>query len=252
MKLFLPVFFIFASLLLFSGCVAPVANSTIVEDDVMSGKTVSFQADDGITLVGTLWKNPVSEKPPLVLVHQFARDRHTYDSFAQEAFKRGFTVLSFDVRGFGESVMSGNTRISFTNFSDNDFRKISGDILSARQFLGAETILVVGASIGANSALNYGVLDSSASGLVLLSPGENYKGIDTNSASKKNSVPLFIVASAEDQYSNESSQRIFDSSPIADKKLHLLQNAGHGTDMLVRSPSLSKTLLDWLDVHSSD
>jgi len=218
----------------------------------MSGKIVSFQTEDGITLVGTLWETKTTQKPPLVLVHQFARDRHTYDSFAQEAFKRGYTVLSFDVRGFGESVVSGNTRISFTNFSESDFGKIAGDILSARQFLGAETILVVGASIGANAALNYGVLDSSASGLILLSPGENYKGIDTNSASKKNTVPFFVIASSEDQYSNESSQRIFDSSKIKDKKLLILQNAGHGTDMLARNPSLSKTLLDWLDAHSSN
>lgn len=216
----------------------------------MSGKNVTFASEDGLTLVGTLWTNSTSQKPPLVLVHQFARDRHTYDAFARDAFARGYTVLSFDVRGFGESVVRGTSRISFTNFKENDYRKISHDILSARQFLGAETILVVGASIGANSALNYGVLDSSASGLVLLSPGENYKGIDTNSASKKNMVPLFIVASNEDQYSNESSQRIFDSSKMVDKKLLILQNAGHGTDMLTRNPSLSKTLLDWLDEHA--
>jgi pimeloyl-ACP methyl ester carboxylesterase len=251
MKYILPIFFVFISLLLlFSGCVVSSNNSTVVEDDVMSGKTISFTTEDGITLVGTLWETKTTQKPPLVLVHQFARDRHTYDSFAQEAFKRGFTVLSFDVRGFGESVLNGNTRISFSNFTENDFRKISTDILSARQFLGAETVLVVGASIGANSALNFGVLDSSASGLVLLSPGENFKGIDTNASAKKNTVPFLVVASNEDQYSNESSQRIFDSSPLKNKKLLILQNAGHGTDMLIRNVSLSKNILDWLDEHA--
>ncbi len=251
MKSILLVFFISASLLLlFSGCVAPSASKTILDDDPMSGKTVSFQTTDGIALVGTLWETKTTQKPPLVLVHQFARDRHTYDAFAQEAFKRGYTVLSFDVRGFGESTMKNNSRISFSSFVESDFRKIAGDVLSARQFLSADSILVVGASIGANSALNYGVLDSGASGLVLLSPGENFKGIDTNSSAEENGVALFVIASKEDQYSVESSQHIFDVSPLADKKLLLLENAGHGTDMLIRNASLSKNVLDWLDEHA--
>jgi esterase/lipase len=98
--------------------------------------------------------------------------------------------------------------------------------------------------------LNYGVLDSSASGLVLLSPGENFKGIDTNVSAEENGVPLFIVASKEDQYSAEAAQRIFNVSPLAEKKLLLLENAGHGTDMLIRNASLSKNILDWLDEHA--
>lgn len=251
MKMNSPFFvYVFASLLLlFSGCVNP-PNTPPLDDDPMSGKNVSFQTSDGITLVGTLWETKTTQKPPLVLVHQFARDRHTHDSFAQAAFSRGYTVLSFDVRGFGESTLKNNMRISFSSFTEKDFRKIAGDILSARQFLGAESILVVGASIGANSALNYGVLDSSASGIVLLSPGENFKGIDTNASAEENGVPMLIVASKEDQYSAESSQHIFAVSPLADKKLLLLENAGHGTDMLLRNASLSSTILDWLDEHA--
>ncbi len=235
-------------LLLFSGCVQMNSNQSFA-DDPMHGKTVSFSTEDGITLVGTLWENNTSEKLPLVLVHQFNRDRHTYDSFAQAAFARGYTVLSFDVRGFGESTQKGNQKISFTQFSDADFQQISKDILSARQFLNAESILVVGASIGANAALEYGALDSSSSGIVLLSPGLNYKGLDVNASMEENSVPLLIVASKEDTYSSQSAQTIFDASPLSDKKLLLLENAGHGTDMLIRNPSLSNTILDWLDAH---
>lgn len=249
MRNFSPFLIFVSAFLLFSGCVNPNATRTL-DDDPMSGKTVSFSTTDGITLVGTLWENKTTEKPPLVLVHQFNRDRHAYDAFAREAFSHGYTVLSFDVRGFGESTSKGTSRISFSSFTENDFRKIAGDILSAREFLNAESILVVGASIGANSALNYGMIDSGAAGLVLLSPGENFKGIDTNSAAEENGVPLFIIASKEDQYSAESAQHIFNVSPLADKKLLLLENAGHGTDMLIRNASLSKNILDWLEEHA--
>lgn len=215
----------------------------------MSPARVSFSADDGFVLIGSLWKNPSTSKPSLILVHQFNRDRHTFDALAQDAFSRGYTVLSFDVRGFGESVMKNNTHVAFTSFTEKDYQHIARDILSAQKFLQVEHVAVVGASIGANAALNFGVLSPSAAGLVLLSPGENFKGIDTFSAAQKNTVPFLVVSSAEDQYSNESSQHIFDLSPLSDKKLLSLENAGHGTDMLLRNASLSKKIVDWLDNH---
>lgn len=216
----------------------------------MSPARVSFSADDGFVLVGSLWKNPSTSKPSLILVHQFNRDRHTFDALAQDAFSRGYTVLSFDVRGFGESVVKNNARVAFTSLTEKDYQHIAHDILSAQNFLRVERVLMVGASIGANAALNFGVLSPSAAGLVLLSPGENFKGIDTFSPAKKNTVPFLVVSSTEDQYSNESSQRIFDLSPLSDKKLLSLENAGHGTDMLLRNASLSKKIVDWLDNHS--
>lgn len=210
----------------------------------------TFSSEDGFVLVGSLWKNTSPSKPPLILVHQFNRDRHTFDAFALEAFARGHTVLSFDVRGFGESTLKNNARVAFSSFTEKDYQHIARDILSAQHFLHAEKVFVVGASIGANAALNFGTLSPSAAGLVLLSPGENYKGIETFPAAKKNTVPFFVISSAEDQYSNESSQRIFDLSPLSDKEILLLENAGHGTDMLLRNASLAKKVLDWLGNHS--
>ncbi len=234
-----------ALLLIFSGCV----NQTRLEDDPMHGKTVSFETEDGFKLVGTLWQNTDSDKPRLILVHRFSADRHSYDAFAQEAFARGYTVLSFDVRGFGESIQKGNQKLFFTSFTENGFRQIANDIFSAKRFLNAEKVIVMGASIGANAALDYGVLDPSANGLVLLSPGLNYKGIDVNASMIENGIPMLIVASKEDLYSAQSSQTIFEKSPLADKKLLLLEQAGHGTDMFIRNPSLTKTVLDWVQEH---
>lgn len=216
----------------------------------MPSQKITFSSEDGFVLVGSLWENPSASKPPLILVHQFNRDRHTFDALAQEAFSRGYRVLSFDVRGFGESTQKNSSRVTFTSFTEKDYQLIVHDILSAQKFLRVERVLIVGASIGANAALNVGVLSPSAAGVVLLSPGENFKGIETFSAAKKNTVPFLVISSKEDQYSDESSQRIFDLSPLADKKLLSLENAGHGTDMLLRNASLTKTVLDWLDAHS--
>ncbi len=236
-------------IVLFPGCISPLSQKEVVEEDIMNGKTITFQSVDGFALVGTLWEVPNSNKPSVILVHQFNMDRHTFDLFAQKLFKGGFTVLSFDVRGFGESTQKDGKTILSTSLTENDFQKIQNDISSAKAFLEVKEVLVVGASIGANAALNYGVMDPTVQGLVLLSPGINYKGIDVQQAIAKNNAPLLIVASKEDAYSAQSVQTIFSNSPVGDKKLMLLENAGHGTDMLVRNGDLTQNVIDWLNDH---
>lgn len=236
---------------LLTGCIQSASDESFSGGFVLDGKTVQFQAEDNFTIVGTLWGDENSSKNPIVLIHQLGRDRHSFDSFARRLFVKGFTVLSIDVRGHGESVKKGDEIIYYTDFVDEDFRKISDDILKAKEFLKAEKILVVGASIGANSALNYSVLDHSSAGIVLLSPGLDYKGIETKESSSQQNVPLFIAASREDAYASQSSQIIFDRGPLADKKLILLENAGHGTDMLVSKRDFEEQVIDWLELHSS-
>ncbi len=226
-----------------SGCVS--TNSTR-GDDMGNGKTIQFDGE-GVKLTGTLWNNPDSTKPALILVHQLGRDRHSFDSFAETAFARGYSVLSFDVRGHGESRPNN---LSYLNFKEVDWKKIAGDIQSARNYLNKEKVLVVGSSIGANSALNFAAANpNSCAGMVLLSPGINYRGIDVSESSKTSRSPMLIGASNEDQYSNESSQTIFSNSQITDKQLLMVENAGHGTDMFAKAKGLQKEVLDWLDVH---
>ncbi len=246
----------------FSGCVNQTPNpptnadssnttpNTTMEGSPMDGKAVQFNSLDGFVLVGTLWENKNSDKPPIVLLHQLNRDRHSYDAFAKKLWEKGFPVLSFDLRGHGESVRKGTKTVYFTEFSEADFQLIPTDILQAKDFLKAEKIMVVGASIGANSALIYAAQDPSSPGVVLLSPGTNYRGVDITTSSKQKNVPMLVVASKEDTYSAQSSQSLFQGGPLLDKKLILLDNAGHGTDMFLRSPDLEKAVLDWIEEHA--
>jgi alpha-beta hydrolase superfamily lysophospholipase len=231
------------------GCVQ-TRESVDMGGDKMEGQTIQFDTTDGITIIGTLWKSEETAKAPVILVHQLGRDRGSFFSFAQKLFAKGFTVLAIDVRGHGESIKKGNAEIFFMDFGDEDYQKISDDILKAKEFLKAEKVLVVGASIGANAVLNYSASDSSSLGAVLLSPGLNYKGIDTQESAAQQNVPLLITASKEDEYSMQSSQVIFDRSPLTDKKLILLENAGHGTDMLVSKPDFEQQVIQWLERHS--
>ena len=101
-------------------------------------------------------------------MHQLRRDRHDYDSFAPKLVNAGFSVISIDVRGHGES--SGNWEL----FPADEFRKIGLDIAAAKQFLntqGVDTsrLLIIGPSFTANSAINYGAEDSDVKAVISLS-----------------------------------------------------------------------------------
>lgn len=255
-----PILLILTLALIFSGCLSPAPASpsadslagqtAYVQDNTLDGQLVQFSSEDGVTLTGTYWKNPSNAKPTVVLVHQLGRDRHSFDAFAKYLFQEGYSVLSYDLRGHGDSTQKGGKQISFVNFTDAEYYFLSTDIWSAKKFLNTQKIMVVGASIGANAALIFASEDVSSPGVVLLSPGADYHGLSIAAASKQKRVAMLVVASREDAYPAQSAQTIFETGPLIDKKLILLENAGHGADMLLGAPELPSTILDWLNEHS--
>lgn len=107
---------------------------------------ISFTASDGYQLKGTLWTSQSPAAPAIILVHQYGSNRHDFDSFVPSLLQQGYTVFTYDIRGFGES-QNGSASI-------NDFPK---DIVGAVQFLKhlqtpPSRIGIVGASVGANVA----------------------------------------------------------------------------------------------------
>lgn len=229
-----------------SGCVSALTTDQSGGDE-MRGREVKFGGANGFELTGTLWENTTTQKPALILVHQLGRDRRSFADFGAFAFGNGFTVLSFDMRGHGES-RPGNA--SYVNFTADDWKLIAEDIEAARNYLNAERVLVVGASIGANAALNFGANENTCVGTVLLSPGLDYRGLTALEAAQTTRCPFLIVASEEDRYAAQSSQSLFANANITDKRLLLIQDAGHGTDMLSARATLSQEIVDWLNAHS--
>ncbi len=108
---------------------------------------------------------------------------------------------------------------------------------------------MVGASVGANLALVGGSNEESIKTVVLLSPGLNYAGVETEPAlSSFGDRPLLIVASQEYTYSADSSV-VLEEAAIGESQLILYDGAGHGTNMFEAEPDLSVQIIDWLDAH---
>lgn len=183
---------------------------------------VELKAEDGTALVADYYEG--GEKG-IVLLHQYRLDRSIYEPFAKLLQQEGFSAIAVDLRGHGES--DGN----YERFTDDDFRKMLQDAVAAAQALdrrGKRVAGIVGASIGANTALRYSSIQNEPA--VLLSPGLVYHGIDIDGVTSR--APVLIVVAQEDAYSAESSQELYENNLFGERKLLLTSGKLHGSFLL--------------------
>ena len=224
-----------------------------------SGEKVVFTSDDGVSLVGSYYK-PKSginnSTPSVILLHMLGSDRGTWDNFAQKLSQNGYAVLSVDLRGHGESIKQANSTISYQSFMPRNFNNMTLDVKAAKKYLTEEKnanpnqISIIGASIGANLALNYAASDHSIKSVILLSPALNYRGISTLDAIMKYKNPTYIVATEKDSESAKDSKILCEKITCAEN-LRIFENTNdHGTDMLsnkMLGSKLQDIILSWLD-----
>ena len=197
---------------------------------------VNMQTEDSLNIVGDFFEG---NSKGIILLHMFQKTKLSWRNFAEKLNKEGYTVLAIDFRGHGESDDN------WKNFVEKDFNNMIEDVKAAKAFLkmyGVNEIGVIGASIGANTALNYSMEDD-VSFVVLLSPGMNHKGINIEDSDCDK--PILIVASKDDVQSFKDSKEIFENINSKDKQIELFENAGHGTDMF-KDSKLEPLLLEFV------
>jgi pimeloyl-ACP methyl ester carboxylesterase len=195
-------------------------------------------------------------EPTVLMLHGLASSKEEWLPLAKKLTEAGWGVLAYDARGHGESSQTRNA-------SAQDIYKYLGapgpgsrwermidDVGAAARFLSGSkkvsrsSIFLAGTSIGANVCLNFAALTRSVKGVVLLSPGLDYRSIRTEEAIQKTGkMPVLIVANSKDQYAYASSVQLASISKSAtfwsDVKV------GHGTQML--DDDLLNRLLQWFD-----
>lgn len=199
----------------------------------------SLATDDGYTLSYEFHK--VSDKG-VILVHMMNRDKRDYNELADKLNKAGFSTIAIDLRGHGKS--SGNLK----NFKDDDYQNMKYDLKAAKNFLitkKVNKISIVGASIGANLALNYSA-GSDITKIVLLSPGENFHNIEVLDTAKNYKGSILMVAAKDDLYSYETVQKL--------EKIHKgfhqfisYETGGHGTFIILTHPELKENIVKFLE-----
>lgn len=215
---------------------------------------VVFQTKDQVAVVGSFQVAPGATAAVLML-HMLPADRHSWEEMQTALSDRGISSLAIDLRGHGESTVKNGGRIDYHDFSLADSRESIEDIRSALQWLAsrgipASRVAVMGASIGANLALNIVAERPEIPAVVLLSPGEAFSGITTFDAAKTlgASQALWAVASeGDDQESFNAATQIIQSAASREKMFKSLTASGHGTNVFLQHPELVGEVADWLE-----
>lgn len=211
---------------------------------------------DGWKLAATFTPHVGAEsKGGAVLLHQMNRTRADWAALTAVLVKEGVDVLSFDLRGHGESTLADGSKKAWKDFSNEEFLGMVADAtnavkaLRARPGLAGKPVVIMGASIGANAALRCASADESIAGVVLLSPGLDYKGVTTEDAmGPYGARPILLVASKDDAKSNEAVEKLASLAKGA-KQLVVYSKAGHGTGMFGQEDSpgaLTESIRGWV------
>jgi alpha-beta hydrolase superfamily lysophospholipase len=185
-------------------------------------------------------------------------NRGDWNGFASTLSNKsnGYTVLSIDLRGHGDSISQNGNTISFQSFTPDDFKKMVMDVKAAKQFpvtqknTNPNNIAIVGASIGANGGLNYAASDTSIKAVVLLSPGLDYKGVTTSDAIKQYNGPIYIATASKDPIADNDPQALYNEIRNCNNNNNILQvyqnSNSYGIDLFSDSslqPPLDKLIV---------
>lgn len=211
-------------------------------------ENITLTAKDGIRLAGDYY--PGKGESGVVLLHMMPATRVSWVDFAKKLQESGWHIAAIDFRGHGESDKGPN---GYRSFTDEEHQKKIFDVEAAAGFLVSKRVArlhIIGASIGANLALQYISEHETARSAILLSPGLDYRGIKINviADSIRPDQAVLLAASEGDMYSYNS-VKILDIKikKLSDHLIKLLTGSAHGTDMFRESPLLMGELISWLN-----
>jgi len=218
---------------------------------------VSFTASDGYPLVATLDRpdKGTGIHTGVILLHMYRHTRESWQPLVQQLTAAGFTCLSLDLRGHGQSRFGADG-------SDNEKRVIARDpaffntmyldVVAADIWLRnrepqLKKIVLVGASVGCSVAV-HAVTGSSVNvdAVVLTTPGENFLGIPTMDHIKTwPGIPLLILSSEEEQ--ERGAAAIYKQLQNKGAELKLFRQTNiHGTNMFGKVDKVEGFIVQWL------
>lgn len=213
-------------------------------DAAAAVESVVFRTGDGWTIHGT-WMQGTT---PLTVVfaHQLGASRSEWEPLVAELRRASAppNVLTLDLRGHGESTLSPNGQLvrwpSFENVPsrwEGLRRDVAAAVAYVRGRRGDESVVLVGSSIGSSAVVLHAGDDPAVRGIVLLSPGLAYRGVEIESAARTYLAaghPAMLIAGQIDTASVEAVDRIAllagaSAAPTQITRLVLADTGEHGT-----------------------
>jgi pimeloyl-ACP methyl ester carboxylesterase len=148
------------------------------------GRNASFVTQDGLTLEGAMFG---TGNDWVVLAHMRPASMDSWFAFAEVLASAGFTAMPFNFRGYGQSEGSGFA-VDVDAAAAVDFAFASG----------AETVSIIGASMGGTGAMAAAAVRSVASVVTISAPAA-FSGVDAVAAMASLQAPILFVAATDDQ-----------------------------------------------------
>ena len=185
--------------------------------DVAGGTQVRFGADD--YLAGVVRGTGTTG---VVLSHEYESDSCNWLPYAKTLADEGYLTLAFDFAGNGASDLSAGTQ-------SND-----ADVKEAAAYLrahGADHIVLMGASMGAQASLN-DAKDVKPEAIVSLSSPWTFGGESVDPSGVL--APVLLMAGKADSGGGfaDSARLIASKAPSKHKTLKIVDSAEHGTALL--------------------
>lgn len=250
----------FSKFLIFLIICSFMVTSTIQARKIKEAEAIEITVDspDSIELVGYLYlpQKLENEKVPLViLLHQMRMDHKIWADLVNYIANEGMAVFAMDLRGHGYSIydiakhkIKPKWQISANEFLlyPSDVQQIVDSTLSRyNSHLDKNNLAIVGASIGANTALLFAQKNPTVKYTALLSPGLNYRGLKISEAVQRailNQHPLYIAVAGKDVYSHTSCALLSDITHYL-LDVEVFDNYWHGNDLLNKTPALRSRIL---------
>jgi pimeloyl-ACP methyl ester carboxylesterase len=191
-------------------------------------EAVSLKTGDGFELVGFLHtpENPVTEPIAVLLAHEYYSSYQSWETFAERLVEAGFTTLSFDFRGHGDSP------------GTKDFSAVGMDVKAAIRYLnqqGFEQIICMGASMGGTGCMA-AATEMELIGLANLSgPQDLGAGRLVSREDLKNmTIPKIFMIAEEDQAGSDFVADFIEMAEMAaePKDFYLYPGYAHASGLL--------------------
>ena len=217
-------------------------------EENQGNRKVMLKTDDGVVLRAIeylpLTTSASQRSKNVILLHMLDGQKEDWESLAQFLQKKNLRVFSIDLRGHGQS--EGD----WQSYSDADFRAMMKDVVVARTYLknasGTDRVSMVGASIGANLIAEYvdELGSTSIDKIALISPGENYHGLEVAELSFFRGDVL-LVASTEDGYAVNATTELKKELGNYGQSI-MYSGTAHGTEILTSHPEFKDDLASFL------
>lgn len=199
---------------------APADPTAAPLDDILTSHTVTFDTADGATINGELYGTGKTA----VIFSVMGNCKPGWGEFTQLTAAQGYMALTYQWRG-----------CKTNSVDDALMQKFLDDTRAAIAFVreqGAETIILVGASLGGCASAKLAV-ESQASGLVILASPRSISqwGFEIQPADLDTDIPkLFITAENDNTVPADSTRALYDLA-AEPREWQTYPGSAHGTDL---------------------